>query len=405
MADFKASFKQLGKGFRLPVSGSHVVTVVPNPVPRIRLVGMFFDLNKCFLRPEAIPGIQQIKSVYDQHPGGNLLAVGHTDTSGADDFNLTLSLERADAVAAFLTDQTAAWESFFGEDKPAGKRWGTLEVQLMLSALPDGSPPNQRFFQGQADGKNNPATIAAVKAFQKKQNLKDDGIAGKDTQHALVTSYMAIDKTSLPAGITLTTHGCGENFPVSGSADGKRNTEDRRVEIFVFDGPITPQPPANTSKRGSQEYPQWLSQVSETIDFTFAPAGALATFTMQLLNARREPMKSIEYTLHVNGLEFKDTTDDAGFLSQQIDAAATTGKITVGATSMDLVFEDLDPPNTPLGAQQRLSNLGFADIDRANGQSDPEFGELLASFQESEGIPVTGALDSNTENGLTTAVA
>ena len=198
---------------------------------------MFFDLNKCFLLPSAVPGIKGIKAQYQKHPASNLLIVGHTDTSGNEDFNATLSVERADAMAAYLTDKVPAWEAFFESSKPDEKRWGIREVQHMLSVLPDGGTP---FLRGQGGRSGWPITKAAVKAFQKSEKLTEDGIAGPVTRKSLITRYMGIDETTLPAGITITTHGCGESFPVAKFQDGQRSPEDRRVEIYFFDGPIKP---------------------------------------------------------------------------------------------------------------------------------------------------------------------
>lgn len=139
MPDHKLALSKLAGGVLFPTDAVHRITIVT--VKRLRLVGMFFDLNKCFLLPDGLPGTKRLADTYKAHPDANLLAVGHTDTSGQDDPNLTLSLERADAMTAFLTDNVAAWEAFFGEGKPIEKRWGTKEVQLMLSVLPDGGTP------------------------------------------------------------------------------------------------------------------------------------------------------------------------------------------------------------------------------------------------------------------------
>lgn len=258
------SLKDLKQGIRLPIGEPIVLTVASSGVKRVRLVGMHFDLNKCFLLPAAIPGIKVIREKYAENPDANLLAVGHTDTSGQDQPNSALSLERAEAVAAYLTDKVDAWESFFSDTKPIEKRWGNLEVQHMLSRLPDGGTPH---YAGKPNGLADAKHDKAVRDYQQSKGLKVDGLAGPNTRKALITDYMAIDGTSLPAGATLTTHGCGEFFPVVGTPDGTRNAENRRVEIFFFDGAIDPPPLGPLSQRNSTEYPRWLEQVEETLDF------------------------------------------------------------------------------------------------------------------------------------------
>jgi outer membrane protein OmpA-like peptidoglycan-associated protein len=253
--------EELVRGLDFEAGKEHQLTVPM--VRRVRLVGMFFDSSKCFLLPSAIPGLQAIKEHYDAHPQSKLLLVGHTDTSGRDAYNETLSLERADAVAAYLTDKTDAWEAFFGADKAPEKRWGALEVQHMLSRLPEKGP---FLYRGTPNGVKDPAHDKAVRAYQQSKGLSVDGIAGPKTCKALIADYMALDRTSLPSSISITTHGCGENFPVTDTADGVRNPDNRRVEMFFFDDAIEPPPPAKISKKGSTAYPQWLAQVGETFE-------------------------------------------------------------------------------------------------------------------------------------------
>jgi len=79
-------------------------------------------------------------------------------------------------------------------------------------------------------------------------------------------------------------HGCGENFPVAETTDGQPSADDRRAEVFFFDGLITPPPPGKTSKKGSTEYPQWVARVTETIDVHSAgDADTLDTVRIRLL--------------------------------------------------------------------------------------------------------------------------
>ncbi|HKP97063.1 MAG TPA: peptidoglycan-binding protein [Fibrobacteria bacterium] len=325
MAEFKATRKVLKKGLRLPIGPSHTVKVV-NALPRVRLVGLFFDLNKSFLLPNAMPGIKAVKGLYEEHPDCNLLIVGHTDTSGNDDPNLNLSLERAEALSEYLREDVDAWEAFFHHSEDV-KRWGTREIQLMLSALPKGGNP---FFTGEASGAAGQATDAAVLAYQKSKGLKEDGKAGPDTRKALIRDYMLLDETKLPAGITVTTHGCGEFFPETATGDGVRNRDNRRVELFFFDGPIAPPPPAKKSKRSSPEYPQWLKQVTETVEVS-----ADAT----------EAADPLILTIFVEG-DPPDTSGDLIFLGSD----GKTTRIPISAMSPGepgTVFAELDPSLLP----------------------------------------------------------
>ena len=144
-----------------------------------------------------------------------------------------------------IVASAATFQTYGGHEKPClpslnllktsskAKRWGNLEVQHMLTRLPDGGTPH---YAGTPNGLADAKHDKAVRNYQQSKGLKLDGLAGPNTRKALITDYMAIDGTSLPAGATLTTHGCGEFFPVVGTPDGTRNAENRRVEIFFFDG-------------------------------------------------------------------------------------------------------------------------------------------------------------------------
>jgi hypothetical protein len=224
VATYKLSYKELRAGVSLTTAETHTITLVA-AVNRVRLVGMFFDLNKCFLLPSAMHGIRKIKAQYDEHPDANLLVVGHTDTSGKNDYNLALSLERANAVAAYSTDDVSAWAAYFETNKPAEKRWGLLEVQHMLTALPEGESP---YYPSTPTGIDDSVSKAAVKAFREDTGgLAIDGIADAKTRKALIEAYMGLDGTTLPDGTSLTTHGCGENFPAEQEGDGVRAPENR----------------------------------------------------------------------------------------------------------------------------------------------------------------------------------
>ncbi len=106
-----------------------------------------------------------------------------------------------------------------------------------------------------------------VALFQQNRSISDDAEL-TETRRLLITEYMNEDRTTAPADTTLVAHGCGESFPASGSGDSTEVAEDRRVEMFIFDGPVEPPPPGSISGPDSTEYPQWLSRATEVIDLT-----------------------------------------------------------------------------------------------------------------------------------------
>jgi hypothetical protein len=138
---------------------------------------------------------------------------------------------------------------------------------LMLKRIQkDGLP----FLPGAPDGKDGPATQAAVRSYQQSRSLKVDGIAGPQTRKSLVKDYMALAGANLPADAAVTVHGCGEAFPAAEVKDGAKSPQDRRAEILFFEGDIQPKPPGETSKKGSKEYPQWIGGVTETVELVFS---------------------------------------------------------------------------------------------------------------------------------------
>ena len=64
--------------------------------------GILFDFDSYALRPEAREHLTNLAASLNEYPDSELLIVGHTDSSGADDYNQTLSERRADAAGSFL---------------------------------------------------------------------------------------------------------------------------------------------------------------------------------------------------------------------------------------------------------------------------------------------------------------
>jgi outer membrane protein OmpA-like peptidoglycan-associated protein len=68
----------------------------------IALYGIYFDFNKADIRSESEPTLEQIARLLRDHPGMNLLVVGHTDNVGTFSFNMDLSQRRAGSVVSAL---------------------------------------------------------------------------------------------------------------------------------------------------------------------------------------------------------------------------------------------------------------------------------------------------------------
>lgn len=106
------------KDFNLDPIG--VAAVAENST--ILLNNLFFDLEKATLRPESFPELDRIVALMNEKPAMTIEIAGHTDVTGSEAFNLSLSKKRANAVAQYLKDKQIDKDRmtvlFFGESKP-----------------------------------------------------------------------------------------------------------------------------------------------------------------------------------------------------------------------------------------------------------------------------------------------
>lgn len=66
---------------------------------------LFFELNSDTLQPSSIPYLREVASLLTQDPTRNVVLVGHADDTGGKDYNLKLSIERAQAAKRYLVTQ------------------------------------------------------------------------------------------------------------------------------------------------------------------------------------------------------------------------------------------------------------------------------------------------------------
>jgi len=349
------------------------ILVIAKALTRVRLIGMHFDTNKCFLREPAMHGIRKVVSVYKANPTGKLLIVGHTDTVDTDAYNLDLSVERAEAVKAYLKDDVAAWEAWFSDGKLEMKRWGSREISDMIKALPcEKSVADFQHWSNDSRG----------------TDLKVDGIAGPKTRRALIEAYMALDGTSLPKSIDAVVHGCGEFFPRKDlgdkfGKDGVKAEENRRVEMFCFDDAIQPPVPGTKATKGEPEYDKWNAQVTKNVDIGKEP---YLESRVRLTDSDKLPMKFTP--CNVAPMGYSQISDDEGWVHFEVPAG--TEVISVewrpepGLTLVSEVRLLSDPDDSDDRCIARLRNLGFTGGNIA---------ELTACYQQFFGREATGIVD------------
>lgn len=296
--DYELTLTLEGEDFSDTYTATAVVLDPADEQPQVRMIGvlprcefvrvrgMVFETNKNFVLPMAIPSLQRIRDIYEENDPAKLLIVGHTDTTGDAATNDPLSVERAESVEAYLTDNVEPWLKMY-DHKSQSKRWGAAEDLMMIGAVLvlDDKPANMNeieFFQRHHNERVDVEGSSRPK-------LATDGIAGPKTRRELIKDYMMLDGTSLAEDdddhdefdIEITVHGCGENFPLDetgeeldqAAADAHEDAQDRRTELFFFDPDfgIVPPPPGKNSKKGSTEYPTWRKRATKNDDLWVGP--------------------------------------------------------------------------------------------------------------------------------------
>lgn len=195
----------------------------------------------------------------------SILAAGHTDKKGTENYNLTLSQKRAENVLYMFTAKRPQWVN------SSNDQYQVEDVQQILKWISF----NFRYDCDPGDITNslNSETTSAILNFQKRYNydfvikkvhannftrvftlISEDGKMGPETWGAFFDMYilelliiMGINEDGLNEIISKLNFvtkghacpapavGCGENFPASGASSEDENSVDRRVEILFFD--------------------------------------------------------------------------------------------------------------------------------------------------------------------------
>jgi hypothetical protein len=197
-----------------------------------------------------VTGLSILAAAYDhakKNPQRQLLDAGHTDTTGADAYNIDLSIQRADNVKHALMGNRDPWVS----GCKAKHKTEDYQQILKWAAWTYGWDCDP----GPIDNVHGSKTSAGVKSFQKNYNIKfsqsiaEDGVVGSQTWGAFFDCYMDSLKNLMrvdDAGLAEARGrikfmnpdrvGCGENFPIEASRTNNYRSEiNRRVELIFFD--------------------------------------------------------------------------------------------------------------------------------------------------------------------------
>jgi len=88
----------LGVTYKFATAAQAAPPPPPSAAPSAPSFMVFFDWDRSELSAQAINTIHQVSAAYKQKGSARVTATGHTDTSGPDDYNMALSLRRANAV-------------------------------------------------------------------------------------------------------------------------------------------------------------------------------------------------------------------------------------------------------------------------------------------------------------------
>ena len=113
--------------------------------------GVFFETNKYDINVQSQETLDKLAAILIEYPDTNLLIVGHTDSTGADDYNMTLSKNRAYAVTNYFIYQkklesgrfTTNW---FGETQPIADN-NTVEGRANNRRVNIAIVPNEKMIE------------------------------------------------------------------------------------------------------------------------------------------------------------------------------------------------------------------------------------------------------------------
>lgn len=114
-----------------------------------------FDTGKSTLKPDGMAHLSKIAGVMRDYPENRIMIGGHTDSVGSENYNLTLSQERAESVRTYLLQQGVPARCVvsaqgFGETRPVADnatpngRAQNRRVELAIAVDEDEARKNQQ---------------------------------------------------------------------------------------------------------------------------------------------------------------------------------------------------------------------------------------------------------------------
>lgn len=112
--------------------------------------GVYFETAKYNINAKSQETLNKLVNVFKEYPDTNILVVGHTDSVGTDESNMTLSKNRAYAVTNYLTGKGLSSGRFttnwFGESQPMHDN-STVEGRAKNRRVNVAILPNQKMIE------------------------------------------------------------------------------------------------------------------------------------------------------------------------------------------------------------------------------------------------------------------
>ncbi|WP_203295747.1 OmpA family protein [Luteirhabdus pelagi] len=113
--------------------------------------GVYFDTNKYNINAASQETLNKLANVLQEYPKTDVLVVGHTDSTGSEEYNMTLSKQRAQSVTNYFTQNrglapgrfTTNW---FGETTPVADN-STAEGRAKNRRVNVAIVPNEEMVQ------------------------------------------------------------------------------------------------------------------------------------------------------------------------------------------------------------------------------------------------------------------
>jgi OOP family OmpA-OmpF porin len=125
-----------------PLPAAAAPEPAPAAAPAPALVGVNFDFDQSYIRPDDVAKLDQDVATLKQAGDMKVEVAGHTDSIGTDEYNMGLSMRRADAVRMYLIDKGIAPDRLtvrgYGESQPIADneteagRFQNRRVELIL---------------------------------------------------------------------------------------------------------------------------------------------------------------------------------------------------------------------------------------------------------------------------------